>query len=139
MDAVRADNSLLPDAFEEALRWCAPIQITSRIAAEDAEIEGITIPSGSFIWISSGSAGHDEDVWAKPEVFDAFRPKHAHQSFGGGPHFCQGTHIARMMIGKVLMPRLLDRFPKMSLAEPKKIEFDGFVFRGPTNLPVTLQ
>ncbi len=44
-----------------------------------------------------------------------------------------------MMVGKVLMPRLLDRFPKMSLAEPKKIEFDGFVFRGPTNLPVTLQ
>lgn len=139
MEAVRADHVLLPVALEEALRWCAPIQLTSRIAAEDTEVENAAIPAGSFIWISSGSAGHDEDIWDEPDRFSLFRPKHAHQSFGGGPHFCQGTHIARMMIAKILMPRLLDRFPDISLPQPEQVAFEGFVFRGPASLPVILQ
>lgn len=138
MEAVRADHGLLPDALEEALRWCAPIQLTSRSANTDVEVDGVLIPAGSFVWVSSGSAGHDEDIWHDPERFDLFRTKHAHQSFGGGPHFCQGTHIARLMIGKILMPSLLVRFPAMILERPEDVRFEGFVFRGPTSLPVSL-
>lgn len=73
-----------------------------------------------------------------PGRADSTSAKHAHHSFGGGPHFCQGTHIARLMIGKILMPRLLNKFPAMSLAQPEDVRFEGFVFRGPTSLPVTL-
>ena len=138
MEAVRADHSLLPAALEEALRWCAPIQITSRVAVDDTEVENAAIPAGSFIWVSSGSAGHDEDIWDDPDQFNLFRPKHAHQSFGGGPHFCQGTHIARMMIAKILMPRLLERFKDISLPQPGRVTFEGFIFRGPASLPVIL-
>ncbi len=138
MEAVQGDHGLLPEALEETLRWCAPIQITSRIAAEDTEVEGVLIPAGTFVWVSSASAGHDEDIWEAPETFDLHRPKHAHQSFGGGAHFCQGTHIARLMIAKILMPRLLDRFPRMALAQPASVDFEGFIFRGPTSLAVTL-
>lgn len=135
--AVVDDPGLLPQAFEEAVRWVAPIQIQGRIATEDTEIDGIAIPERTTVMAIAASANHDEAYWDQPERFDLFRERKPHHAFGGGPHFCQGAHVARAMINGALMPVLLDRFPNMELADPDP-GFFGFAFRGPTKLHVQL-
>jgi cytochrome P450 len=125
-------------AFEEGVRWVAPIQASSRVASEDTEIRGYEIAKGDILMTIQASANHDEDLFDHPERFDAFRPKNPHQSFGSGPHHCMGTHLARLMVGKIMLPLIFDRFPNMKLPDPSQVEFKGFGFRGPINLPVQL-
>ncbi len=84
------------------------------------------------------SAGHDEDLHERPEEYDLFRADKSHQSFANGPHFCQGAHVARMMLSQILLPMLFDRFPDMKLVDPGNVVWYGFAFRGPLSLPVRL-
>ncbi|UYV36587.1 cytochrome P450 [Rhodobacteraceae bacterium D3-12] len=137
MEAAKRD-ALWGQAFEEGVRWVAPIQASSRLVTQDTEIGGFFIPKGDTVMTSQASACHDEDLYEDPEVYNIFRPKAPHQAFGNGPHFCQGTHIARRMLANIMLPMLFDRFPNMSLPDPGGVVFWGFGFRGPRNLPVTL-
>mgnify|MGYP000465815777 CR=1 FL=1 len=136
-EACKAD-ALWAQAFEEGVRWVAPIQASSRRVTEDTEIRGYFIPKGDIVMTSQASACHDEELYDEPEKYNIFRPKIPHQAFGNGPHFCQGTHIARRMLANIMLPMLFDRFPDMTLPEPEKVEFTGFGFRGPRALHVTL-
>ena len=52
--------------------------------------------------------------------------------------FRLGAHLARMMLGKIMLPMLFDRFPDMELVQPEDVVWSGFGFRGPLNLPVRL-
>lgn len=125
-------------AFEEGVRWVAPISASSRLVMEDTEIHGYFIPKGDTVMSVQASANRDEDIYEDGESFNVYRPKQPHQAFGTGPHFCQGTHVARRAIGQVLLPVLFDRFPNLSLPDPDAVIWRGFGFHGPTNLPVLL-
>ena len=125
-------------AFDEAIRWCAPIQVSSRLVLEDTELRGFVLRQGETVMTIQASANHDEEIWDDPERFDASRPRGPHQAFGNGPHFCLGKHIARRMLADLLLPMLFERFPNMVLADPDRAQFRGFGFRGPASLPVTL-
>ena len=125
-------------AFEEGVRWVAPIQASSRLVKEDTEIRGCLIPKGDIEMTVQASANHDEELFEHPERFDVFRPQNKHQAFGNGPHHCAGTHVARRTIGQIMLPLLFDRFPNMELPEPESVKWRGFGFRGPINLPVRL-
>ena len=124
--------------FEEAIRWVAPIQVSSRRATKDTQIRGYDIRAGDVVMTIQASANHDEDVYEDGHLFDIHRRRTPHQAFGNGPHFCLGTHVARKMVSEIILPRLFDRFPTMSLAEDGQVEFRGFGFRGPISLPVRL-
>lgn len=125
-------------AFEEGVRWVAPISVSSRLVTADTEIRGCHIPKGDTVMTIQASANRDEDVLDDGETFNVYRPSTVHQSFGNGPHFCQGTHVARRAIGQVMLPILFDRFPNMTLPDPDKVLWRGFGFRGPLNLNVAL-
>ena len=137
--AVKEDpKKWFAEAFEEGVRWVAPIQVSSRRLKEDVEIGGCLIPKGDVVMTAQASAGRDEDVHENGEAYDLFRSDKTHQSFGTGPHFCQGTHVARMMLVQFMLPLLFDRFPDMELTDPDAVIWRGFGFRGPLNLPVRL-
>ncbi|WP_128254044.1 cytochrome P450 [Falsirhodobacter deserti] len=125
-------------AFEEGVRWVAPIQASSRLVLEDVEIRGFRIPKGDTVMTIQASANHDEDLFDHPERFDVFRTKNPHQSFGSGPHHCGGAHIARRTVGAIMLEALFERFPNMTLPDPQAVLWRGFGFRGPINLPVKL-
>jgi cytochrome P450 len=137
LEAV-SHGALWGDAFDEGVRWVAPIQVSSRLVTEDIEIRGIPVPKGETVMTIQASANHDEDIWRDGHLFDALRDKHPHQAFGNGPHFCQGKHIARRMLADILLPRLFDRFPNLALPDPGVVRFRGFGFRGAVNFPATL-
>jgi cytochrome P450 len=137
-DAVLSGDVSWTEAFEEAVRWVAPIQASSRLVTDDTEIRGVFIPKGDVVMSIQASANHDEDIYENGHHFNVFRKKTLHQSFGAGPHFCQGAHVARRMVAQILMPALFDRFPEMSLPDPDAVKFIGFGFRGPMSMPVML-
>lgn len=125
-------------AFEEAVRWVAPIQVSSRLVTEDTELGGFDIPKGETVMTIQASSNRDEELFENGEAFFVFRDRNPHQAFGNGPHHCAGVHIARRTVGKIILPMLFDRFPAMRLASEQAVEWRGFGFRGPINLPVVL-
>ena len=62
LDGVRADGKWRA-AFEEGVRWVAPIQASSRLVMEDTEIRGCLIPKGDTVMTIQASANRDEDVF----------------------------------------------------------------------------
>jgi cytochrome P450 len=136
--AVLAGTTPWLNVFEEAIRWVAPIQLSSRRTVEDTQIRGCDIPAGDVVMTIQASANHDEEIVENGHLFDIHRPRAPHQAFGNGPHFCLGTHVARKMVADIVLPRLFDRFPEMSLDTDQQVAFHGFGFRGPINMPVRL-
>ena len=126
-------------AFEEGIRWVAPISASGRVTTQDTEIRGHLIPKGETVMTIQASANRDEEIHADGEDFNVYRAASTHQSFGNGPHFCQGTHVARRAVGQVMLPMLFDRFPNMRIPEPTDVIWSGFAFRGPVQMPVLLQ
>jgi cytochrome P450 len=126
-------------AFEEGVRWVAPIQASSRRATEDVEIRGCLIPKGDTVMTIQASANRDEELFEDGESFSVYRDTNPHQSFGNGAHFCQGTHVARRAVGQVMLPLLFERFPQMEIPDVSQVIWRGFGFRGPTQLPVLLR
>jgi len=136
---VLNDDTLWLQAFEEAVRWVAPIQVSSRLVKADTVIRDYHIPAGDVVMTIQASANHDEDVFEHGHLFDITRKTNRHQAFGSGPHFCMGTHLSRRMLAEVALPKLFERFPNMTLPEPEKVNWSGFGFRGPLNLPLVLK
>ena len=137
--AIHKDSKWFAEAFDEGIRWVAPIQTSSRRATQDTEIRGQHIARDQIVMTIQASAGHDEEIHKNPETFDLFRADKSHQSFANGPHFCQGAHVARMMLAQIMLPLLFERFPRMSLVDPGSVVWYGFAFRGPLSLLVRLE
>ena len=68
-----------------------------RTATRDTVLCGRDIAKGDKVVMYYGSANRDEDAFAEPDRFDITRRPNDQIAFGGGgPHFCLGSHIARL-------------------------------------------
>lgn len=107
---------LIGTAVEEMLRWAqmGTGWAVAKSAEEDVEIGGVTIPRGSTVFVSLGSANRDEDVFGEDaETFDITRTAAARQlAFSAGPHFCLGAALARAELQEGIN-RLFARFPDL--------------------------
>jgi cholest-4-en-3-one 26-monooxygenase len=101
-EKLRAQPDLLPDATEEVLRWVSPISHFTRMASEDVEVRGVTIPAGEQVALYFASANRDEEVFGDPFAFRVDRRPNPHLAFGFGEHFCMGAHLARVEIEVML-------------------------------------
>jgi cytochrome P450 len=135
LEEVLADRSRLPLAIEEALRWESPVQYVSRETTEDLELGGKALPAGSMLFVCLGSANRDERHFGDPDRFDLQRRADDHVAFGFGPHFCAGSHLARME-ASVALGALLERLPNLRLDPTQKAQIVGIAFRSPDRLPV---
>ena len=116
-EKLRANPELLPDAVEEMLRWVSPISHFTRVATEDVEVRGVTIPAGEQVALYFASANRDEDVFDEPFAFRIDRRPNPHLTFGFGEHFCMGAHLARVEI-EVMYRRLIERIESFEVAGP---------------------
>ncbi|MCD9198944.1 cytochrome P450 [Aeromicrobium wangtongii] len=136
-DLLRADTSLAGAAIEEMLRFDGPAKSVVRIAAEDIEMGDKTIRAGDRVFVMLAGANRDPDVFEDPDRFDITRKGGGHLGFGVGVHYCLGATLARLE-GTVVVPRLLERFPEMELAD-EELEWDRVILtRGMKRLPVRL-
>ena len=87
----------------ETMRLYPPAWALGRLALEDHEVGGYTIPRGSLVLVSQYVIHRDPRFWPDPERFDperfapeakAARPQFAYFPFGGGPRRCIGEGFA---------------------------------------------
>ena len=136
---LQADPSLLANAIEELLRWLSHVHLViARVALEDIEIGGVTIPAGEGIMPLNFSANRDEAHFHDPDAFKIERAARDHLAFGYGVHQCQGQTLARMELS-VIFETLFRRIPGLRLAvDSSEIELKMSArIHGVKSLPVT--
>lgn len=136
-DAVLADPSLWQRAFDETIRWVAPIGMYSRQVTRDTVLEGVRLPAGARLGVCILSANRDTEVWRDADKFDIHREVQPHLAFGKGVHVCLGAWVARAEVADVGLPELFSRLDGLSLIESNPPVVAGWVFRGMTKMPVS--
>lgn len=91
---------------------------STRHAATDVEVGGVTIPAGAIVLADCGMANRDPEVFPPATLHDLFAPLEAPTlSFGAGPHYCLGAWLARTEL-QLALHRLAARLPDLRLAAP---------------------
>jgi cytochrome P450 len=98
---IAADPALIPGAVEELLRIDGPVVFVPRVATTDVELDGQVIPAGAQVQVTLAAANRDPAGHEDPDRIE-FRRQEPHLAFGGGPHRCLGSHLARMEMREVL-------------------------------------
>nr|MCQ3812276.1 cytochrome P450 [Acidimicrobiia bacterium] len=113
---LTGDASLAGQAVDEILRYEAPVLGSGRDAAEPLDLFGVPVDAGETVTTMSLAANRDPAAFDDPDRFDITRPGGKLMSFGQGIHYCLGAALARLE-GQVAFPMLLDRYPRIDLAE----------------------
>lgn len=129
-----ADLPNLPYSLQiikESMRLYPPAWILNgRIALEDVEMGGHTIPKGSTIFVSPYVMHHLPQYFDKPEAFKPERftpefekslPKYAYMPFGGGARVCIGNAFA-MMEAQLILATIAQQF-RLELATDKPVQY----------------
>lgn len=136
LEQVVDEPGLIPRAISEGMRWTSPIwSATARISKREVEVAGVTLPEGTVVLLSYGSANHDTSVYSAPSDYDLSRPPLPHLAFGAGNHACAGIYFANHVC-RIGLEELFDSIPNLERNEDEGIEFWGWGFRGPTSLHV---
>jgi len=102
---------LIPAAVEELLRWETPVTAVPRILKQDVEIHGAQLKKGEMVTLLLGASNVDDTEFRDPELVDFERERNKHLAFGGGPHRCLGSHLARLEL-QVAMEVWHERVPE---------------------------
>lgn len=110
-------QNLCGPAFEEALRFCTPVQAFFRTAGEATTVAGVEIEEGTKILCVLGAANRDPAKFEDPDNFDILRDTRGHLALGVGVHSCVGQIIARAE-GRAILGALGRRVNQIEFAGP---------------------
>ena len=96
--------------IEEIIRLQPPAPVAPRIVTEFVNVGGMTLPPGSQVRLCMAVINRDgSDAWSTDDlVMDG--KVHRHWGFGGGPHRCLGSHLARIEL-TVIVAEWLKQIP----------------------------
>lgn len=126
---------ILPHAVEELLRWETPVPGVARVAMQDLELGGCPINKGDRVSPLLGAANTDPAEFPEPELVDFERSPNRHRAFGGGPHRCLGSHLARMEL-RVALREFHRRIPEYEIKPGTQLAFTA-ALRSVESLPLT--
>ena len=117
---LRANPNLIRNAFEEVLRFEAPVQTFFRTTTKPVEVGGVQLGEGEKVLLFLGAANRDPRRWERPDTFDVSRRAAGHMTFGTGIHGCVGQAVARLET-EAILAALAKRVQSFELmAEPKR-------------------
>jgi len=129
-DVPRLPYSLA--VFKEELRFYPPAFVLDRVAIEDVEIVGTSMPRGTTIMVCPYSLHRNPALWPEPTRFnpDRFTPeaeakRHrlAWLPFGAGPRVCIGAQLANLE-AQLLLSQIAQRFDLTPIDhEPVPVSF----------------
>lgn len=116
---VRSDPTLIPAAFNEALRVESPLQGLTRFVSREVGGGGVTLPSGTRVLLMFGSANRDDRQYDEPDSFDISRNPRDHLAFGYGIHRCVGLGLARLC-GYAVIEALSDHVEQLRIVGARR-------------------
>lgn len=133
--------------IKESLRLYPPAWTYSRLALNDVEVAGYTIPAGTTVGIHAYAAHRNPALWDDAEAFIPERfdpanadqlPRHAYVPFGGGPRICIGYAFA-LMEAQLMLATIASRY-RLLLSPGQTVEMLPLITLNPKGgLPMTVQ
>lgn len=137
MAEFSAPGAVTPQTVDELVRIASPVWHFRRTATEDTEVRGVEIREGERVVVWFAAANRDVEVFPDPHRLDFTRKKDEHLAFGrGGPHYCLGTHLARLEI-QVLYEQLFPRLKSIEQTGPERRLVSNFT-NGLKEFPVRI-
>jgi cytochrome P450 len=122
-----ANPDLAARAWEEVLRFEAPVHFRLRYVGARMSIGDFNIDPGVRLLLGFASANWDETVFENPDSFIISRAPIRHFAFGSGRHFCLGAPLSRLE-GRIILARFLSRFPNYRLVNGPPARNDDLTF-----------
>jgi cytochrome P450 len=125
-DKLVKEPRLLPNAFDEMMRYHGAVASIRRLATVDLTIRDQAIRAGDTVILALTAANRDPETFADPDRFSIEREGANKQvGFTIGPYSCMGQALARLE-GQIFFRTLLERFPRL---RPRETSPDWMVFR----------
>jgi len=117
--------------FQEALRLAPPVWVSPRIAIQDVEVAGITVPKGAHVLVSQYASHRNKEYFPNPDKFLPERweddleeklPRGAYFPFLAGTRKCLGDQFALLEAHIILLEMARTKRPKpiaINLPEPE--------------------
>ncbi|MEH6635989.1 MAG: cytochrome P450 [Halioglobus sp.] len=134
-EKLAADPSLVSSAVDECLRFEPSVPYTRRVLWQDTQFGEIVVPANASVWAILIGANRDPDIFTDPDRFDIARHEAKHCSFGGGIHFCLGSHLAKLNT-EIAFLAMARRFTDIQVDE-SRIEWAPSLFRIPGKIPAS--
>jgi cytochrome P450 len=132
------DETLIPVAVEEMLRWITPIVAMARTTTCPVTLGGTDVDADQYLVMLYAAANRDEAVFGSDAgEFDASRSPNPHLAFGIGEHFCLGAQLARLE-AKVVFTEVLRRWPNYSVLDGVQMGASTLL-RETVKLPIRLR
>jgi cytochrome P450 len=111
---LREDPDQMSVFVEEIVRLEPPAPMVPRVTTAEVTIGDVTLPPDTMVRLCIGAINRDDsdEISVNDVVMDG--KVHRHWGFGGGPHRCLGSHLARMELTLVL-DEWLKRIPDFSV------------------------
>ena len=136
-DLVRADPSLIPGAFAEALRLESPVPFFGRTTRRPYSAGGLSIEPGRRVLVGYASSNRDERKYADPDRFDVTRDNADHIAFGYGIHSCPGQSLAKFE-GFAIIGALARRVERFEIVGEPKLALNNMT-RSLGSLPIRVR
>ena len=132
---LREEPGRITLALEELLRIHTWIDM-SRVLSRDYDFHGVKMKAGDRIIVKTPIASWDEARHECPFDTDLERKVNPHMAFGGGPHRCAGSYLARREL-RVAMEEWLRRIPPFRVTPGERVTYftDGLL--SPRRLPLS--
>lgn len=135
MRRLREDPTLFDSAFEEILRYDAPIQRVVRLLGEDVQLANRNLKKGRIVVLALGAANRDPAYFSNPDQFDILREARRNLSFGFGIHYCLGASLARLE-ARIIFSTFLSQFRSLKLTDEQFEWRPSFTMRGLQSLQI---
>ena len=111
---LREDPDQMSVFVEEIVRLEPPAPMLPRVTTAEVTIGDVTLPPDTMVRLCVAAINRDDsdEISTNDVVMDG--KVHRHWGFGGGPHRCLGSHLARMEL-TLILDEWLKRIPDFSV------------------------
>lgn len=113
---LRGDPEQTKVFIEEIVRLEPAAPLAARVTTDFVKVGGMTLPPGTPVRLCTAAINRDgsDEISTDELVMDG--KVHRHWGFGGGPHRCIGSHLARIELA-IVVDEWLTQIPDFRLPE----------------------